>query len=67
MHLGRRTGWWPGNEDMVRGYSGANLLLIDEAARVLDALYAAVKADAGDERRQNVADVGSAWEAGFLL
>jgi hypothetical protein len=43
MHLRRRAGWWPGNEDTVRGYSGATLLLIDEAARVPDALYAAVK------------------------
>jgi hypothetical protein len=33
----------PANEHTIRGFSAATLLLIDEAARVSDALYAAVK------------------------
>ena len=33
----------PANENTVRGFSAATLLLIDEAARVSDGLYAAVK------------------------
>jgi Terminase large subunit, T4likevirus-type, N-terminal len=33
----------PGDEETVRGYSGVNLLVIDEAARVPDALYYSVR------------------------
>ena len=33
----------PGNEGTIRGYSGVRLLLIDEASRVDDALYTAVR------------------------
>lgn len=33
----------PGTEKTVRGYSGVDLLVIDEAARVLDELYYAVR------------------------
>ena len=33
----------PGREDTIRGYSGVALLLVDEAARVPDALYQAVR------------------------
>src|SRR5690606_6279577 len=33
----------PGSEKTVRGYSGVDLLVIDEAARVLDELYYAVR------------------------
>jgi hypothetical protein len=33
----------PGKDHTVRGYSGVSLLLIDEAARVLDELYYAVR------------------------
>jgi hypothetical protein len=33
----------PGNEETVRCYSGVTLLVIDEAARVEDALYCAVR------------------------
>lgn len=33
----------PGNESTVRGYSGVRLLIIDEAARVPDELYMAVR------------------------
>ncbi len=40
---GSRIVGLPGNDDTVRGFSGATMLLIDEAARVPDALYAAVK------------------------
>jgi len=33
----------PGNEETVRGYAGVTLLVIDEAARVADALYYSVR------------------------
>jgi hypothetical protein len=33
----------PGTEETIRGYSGVQLLVIDEAARVADELYAAVR------------------------
>jgi hypothetical protein len=33
----------PGTEKTIRGFSGAALLIVDEAARVDDALYYAVK------------------------
>jgi hypothetical protein len=33
----------PANEDTIRGYSGARLIVIDEAARVPDSLMAAVR------------------------
>jgi hypothetical protein len=33
----------PGTEETVRGFSGVSLLIIDEAARVADALYYAVR------------------------
>jgi hypothetical protein len=33
----------PGDEDTVRGYSGPNLVVIDEAARVPDDLYRAIR------------------------
>ena len=33
----------PGTEATIRGYSGAHLLVIDEAARVPDELYLAVR------------------------
>ena len=33
----------PGNEEGIRGFSGVNLLVIDEAARVPDELYYAVR------------------------
>ena len=33
----------PGSERTVRGYAGANLVIIDEASRVDDALIAAVR------------------------
>jgi hypothetical protein len=33
----------PGNEGTIRGYSGVNLLVVDEASRVPDSLYTAVR------------------------
>jgi hypothetical protein len=33
----------PGNEKNIRGYSGASLLIVDEAARVEDALYYSIR------------------------
>src|SRR5262249_56839935 len=40
---GSRVVALPGDEQHVRGYSGVSLLVIDEAARVPDALYYAVR------------------------
>jgi hypothetical protein len=33
----------PGTEETIRGYSGVRLLVVDEAARVLDPLYCSVR------------------------
>jgi hypothetical protein len=40
---GSRVVCLPGREDTIRGFSGVSLLLVDEAARVPDALYQAVR------------------------
>src|SRR5258708_29950826 len=40
---GSRIVGLPGNEATVRGYSGVSLLLVDEAARVKDDLYKALR------------------------
>jgi hypothetical protein len=39
LENGSRLVALPGSEDTIRGYSGVDLLLIDEAARVPDAVY----------------------------
>jgi Terminase large subunit, T4likevirus-type, N-terminal len=43
LATGSRIVSLPGEEGTIRGYSGVKLLVIDEAARVPDALYAAVR------------------------
>jgi hypothetical protein len=43
MDNGSRIIALPGTEPTVRGYSGVNLLVVDEAARVLDKLYYSVR------------------------
>ena len=43
LENGSRIITLPGNEKTIRGFSGAALLLVDEAARVEDALYFAVR------------------------
>src|SRR5215203_3555366 len=45
MHLsnGSRIEALPGTEKTIRGFSGADLLIVDEASRVDDALYYAVR------------------------
>jgi len=40
---GSRIIAWPGTEPTIRGYSGVDLLVIDEASRVADELYYAVR------------------------
>src|SRR5262245_5269437 len=40
---GSRVVALPGDEQTIRGYSGVGLLVIDEAARVADSLYCAVR------------------------
>jgi phage terminase large subunit-like protein len=40
---GSRIVTLPGTEKTIRGYSGAGLLILDEAARVADELYCAVR------------------------
>jgi hypothetical protein len=49
LHLvnGSRVIALPRNEMTLRGFSGARLLVVDEASRVSDALYSAVPTDAG--------------------
>lgn len=43
LENGSRIVTLPGTEKTIRGFSGASLLLVDEAARVADELYFAVK------------------------
>src|SRR5829696_869173 len=43
LENGSRVISLPGNEKNIRGYSGADLLVVDEAARVVDELYYAVR------------------------
>jgi hypothetical protein len=43
LQNGSRIESLPGREDTIRGYPGVRLLVIDEAARVPDALYHAVR------------------------
>jgi hypothetical protein len=43
LRNGSRIEALPGTEKTVRGYSGVDLLILDEAARVEDALYFAVR------------------------
>jgi hypothetical protein len=43
LENGSRVVSLPGSEGTVRGYSGVNLLCVDEASRVPDALYQAVR------------------------
>src|SRR5207249_6673015 len=40
---GSRVVSLPGREDTIRGYSGVRLLVVDEAARVPDELYYAMR------------------------
>ena len=53
---GSRIVGLPGTEATVRGFSNVSLLLIDEAARVDDAMYKAPDAHAGRRQRRLVAD-----------
>jgi hypothetical protein len=50
----------PGEEGTVRGYSGVRLLVIDEAARVPDALYYSVRPMLAVSRGALIA-LSSAW------
>ena len=43
LHNKSRIVSLPGKEQTVRGFSGVSLLIVDEAARVADALYYAVR------------------------
>ena len=61
LHLvnGSRVIALPRNEMTLRGFSGARLLVVDEASRVSDALYSAVRAtravSRGRHQRRNAA------------
>src|SRR5262249_57751584 len=57
---GSRNVSLPGVEETVRGYSGVRLLVIDEAARVADSLYYAVRPMLAVSRGRLVA-LSSAW------
>ena len=43
LENGSRIVALPGNEGTIRGYSGVRLLIVDEASRVPDSLYATVR------------------------
>ena len=57
LHLdnGSRIIGLPENERTIRGYSGVSLVVIDEASRVADSLYNAVRAVLGRKRGRLVA------------
>jgi hypothetical protein len=44
----------PGREETIRGFQGVNLLILDEAARIPDALYRAVRPMTGTARGRTV-------------
>lgn len=57
LHLanGSRIIGLPENERTIRGYSGASLLIVDEASRVKDALYYSVRAMLATSRGRLIA------------
>lgn len=57
---GSRVVSLPGTEETIRGYSGVRLLVVDEAARVPDALYFAIRPMLAVSRGRLVC-VSSAW------
>ena len=60
---GSRIVGLPENETTIRGFSDVSLLLVDEAARVPDEIYRAMRADAGGPRWGFVADEYAEWQA----
>ena len=64
---GSRIVGLPGNEATVRGFSAVSLLLVDEAARVSDDLYLAIRPMLAVSDGDAVADEHAVREAGILL
>ena len=64
---GSRIVGLPGMEETVRGFSAVSLLLIDEAARVEDAMYKALRPMLAVGRRGFVADEHAVGQARILL
>ena len=64
---GSRIVGLPGNEATVRGFSAVSLLLVDEAARVNDELYLAMRPMLAVSSRGVVADEHAVREAGLFL
>ncbi len=56
-----------GKEATLRGFSAVSLLIIDEASRVDDAVYKALRPNAGRGEWGFVAAEYSLWEAGIFL
>ena len=57
----------PGKEETIRGFSGATLIIIDEAARVPDDLYYAVRPMMAVSAGRADLPVHTVRQAGFLL
>ena len=51
---GSRIVGLPGKEDTIRGYSEVSLLIIDEAARVTDEMYKALRPMLTGVRRRSI-------------
>ena len=64
---GSRIVGLPGAEGTVRGFSAVSLLLIDEASRVEDAMYKALRPMLAVGDGRSVADEHAVREAGVLL
>ena len=64
---GSRIVGLPGNEATVRGFSAVSLLLVDEAARVSDDMYLAVRPMLAVSDGHVVADEHAVRKAGILL
>ena len=64
---GSRIVGLPGSEATIRGFSAVSLLLVDEAARVSDELYLAIRPMLAVSDGDAVADEHAVREAGVLL
>ena len=64
---GSRIVGLPGTEATVRGFSAVSLMLIDEAARVADEMYKALRPMLAVSGGRFVADEHAVREAGILL
>ena len=63
LATGSRIVCLPGKEQTIRGFSAVSLLVVDEAARVPDDLYAAIRPMLAISKRRLVA-LSTGWESG---